>query len=166
MTTLILFLLFCQTLGAWTGAFTAIWGEIAYIRAMRDGRVDRAEREHLNVIAHGLRFGMTLLLLASFGLIIVSFITQAIVPPALTASYWIFITLALLIVALSWALSRRHVSFSLGSSAALTAWWLLAYLTIGRLPVSYGAAVALYLVLTAVLYAALRLIRHLAGRTR
>lgn len=166
MTTLIIFLLFCQMLGAFIGAFTAIWGEIAYIRAMRDGHVDNAERAHIMVIGHGLRFGMTLLLLASLALIVIAYITNVVTQPALTASYWIFITLALLIIGLSWALARHYIKFSLGSSAALSAWWLLAYVTLGRLPISFGAAVALYVVLTAVLFAALHSIRLLAQKIK
>lgn len=166
MTTLILFLLFCQTLGAGVGVFTAIWGELAYIHAMRDGHVDNAERAHLRVIAHGLRFGMTLLLLASLALIIISYVLGATVQPALTANYWTLIALALLIIYLSWALSRRHISFPLGSAAALTAWWLLAYLTVGKLPLSFGAATALYVVLTAVLYIVLRIFRAIAQKIK
>ena len=67
MTDFVTFLVFCQALGASVGAVTVIWGEFMYIRAMKDGEIDVAERAHLNIIAKGLRFGMTLLLLASFG---------------------------------------------------------------------------------------------------
>lgn len=166
MTKLILFLFFCQVLGAFTGACTAIWGELAHIRAMRDGKVDTAERAHLRVIAHGLRFGMTLLLLSTLALTIVAYVQGETLQPALTTSYWIFTLLALLIIGFSWALSRRRVSFTFGSVAALTAWWLLAYLTLGRLPTSFGSAVALYVVLTAVIYGLLRSIRFFALHTR
>jgi len=164
MTALILLLLFCQVLGALVGVCTAIWGELVYIHAVRDGKIDTAERAHLNVIARGLRFGMTLLLIASFGLIVVSFILHVAVQPAQTASYWIFITLALLIIGISWALSRQNISFALGSAAALTAWWLLAYLVLGQFPLlSFGSAAALYVVLTVVIYAVLHLIRFFAS---
>jgi len=166
MTTLILFLLFCQTLGAFIGAFTAVWGELAYIRAMRDGHIDKAEGAHMHIIARGLRFGMTLLLLASFGLVISAFLIHDPVQPVMTAGYWTLITLSILIIILSWALSRRFISFSLGSAAALAAWWLLAYLTLDRLPVSYGVAIALYIVITAVLAIVLRFIRLLAQRLK
>ena len=162
MNALILFFFFCQVLGAFIGALTAIWGELAYIHAMKDGKVDAAERAHLNVIAKGLRWGMSLLLLASLALIIISSTLQGVIQPALTASYWIFMVFALTIIGLSWALSIKKVSFALGSTAALTAWWLLAYLTLGRLALSFGAAIALYVVLTAVLYVVLRYIRVLA----
>jgi hypothetical protein len=163
MTSLILFLLFCQAFGAVIGIITAIWGEFAYIHAMHDGKLDVAERAHLSVIARGLRFGMTLLLLSSLGLVIISFALQGALQPAMTASYWIFIALALLVIVTSWALSRRKVSFALGSAAVLTAWWLLAYLTLGQLPtLSFTSAIALYVILTAVIYAVLRYIRVLA----
>src|SRR3989344_9268396 len=101
MTTLIAFLVFCQALGALIGAVTAVWSELAYVRAMRDGKVDTAERAHLAVIAHGLRYGMTLLLLASLGLVIVAYMRGSPLQPALTPSYWTFIALALLVISVS-----------------------------------------------------------------
>jgi hypothetical protein len=167
MTTLISFLIFCQALGALSGAGTAIWGELAYIRAMKDGKLDTAERTHLHIIANGLRFGMTLLLLASLGLVIVAYLLEGVVQPALTASYWIFMALALLIVGISWALSLKHISFSLGSAIAFTAWWFLAYLTFGLLPAhSFGSALALFVVLTAIIYAVLHYVRLFALHKR
>lgn len=160
-------LVFCQALGASVGALTALWSEFAYVRAMRDGKIDVAERAHLDIIARGLRFGMTLLLLASFGLVIVAYISRAIPQPALTPSYWTLIALALLIIGASLALSRRRISFAFGSAIVFTAWWLLAYLTIGWLPaLSFGAAVALFVVATAVVSALLHYARLLAGHTR
>jgi len=158
------FLLFCQMLGAFTGAVMSLWSEFSYVRALRDGKVDTAERAHLRIIAKGLRFGMTLLLVASVALVVSAYVFRAAEQPALTAGYWIFVTFALLIIALSWALSKRLISFALGSSAILTAWWLLAYLMAGRLPFSYGSTVALYVVLAAVMYGFLHLIRFFALR--
>ena len=163
MAALISFLIFCQALGACIGVCMTMWGEFAYVCAMRDKKLDTAERTHLHFIAHGLRFGMTLLLLASFSLVIIAYVLHESLQPAVTASYWIFIIFALLTIGISWALSRRRISFALGSAAVLTAWWLLFYLTFGLLPVrSFGSAVALYAVLTAVVYAALHYIRLLA----
>lgn len=165
MPTLILFLLFCQALGAVAGVSAALWGEFAYIHALNDGKIDSAERAHLRSIGHSLRFGMTLLLLSSFALVIVAFIVQGTPQPALTEGYWIFIALALTAILISWALARRRISFALGSAAVLTAWWLLAYLVLGRFPlVSFGGAIALYVVLTAVIYAVLSFFRFLALR--
>lgn len=163
--TLAPFLFFCQALGASVGVFTAIWSEFAYIRAMRDGRVDHAERAHLDVLAKGLRFGMTLLLLSSLGLVVATYFLETAVQPALSASYWIFITLALLIVCTTWALSRHRISFSFGSAIVFTAWWFLAYFIIGWLPqLSFGAAVAFLVVATAIFYALLHYGRFLALR--
>jgi len=163
MTTLISFFIFCQAFGALVGVCTAIWGELAYIRAMRDGKLDTAERTHLHIIANGLRFGMTLLLLASFGLVIVAYLLHGILQPALTANYWVFMALALLIIGISWALSLKHISFSLGSAIAFTAWWFLAYLTFGLLPAhSFSSAIAMFVVLTAIIYAVLHYVRLLA----
>ena len=159
---LVAILIFFQALGALGGAASAVLGEIAYVHARRDGHIDRAERAHLAHLARGLRFGMLLVLLASFGLVVEAYRHASVVQPALTASYWILIGLALIIVYASWALSRGKISFALGSAIAFTGWWFLGYLTLGRLPVSsFGAAVALYVVAVAVFYGLLRYARFL-----
>lgn len=163
MPNLVPFILFCQALGALIGAFATIWGELAYIRAMRDGKIDHAERAHLRTIAHGLRFGMTLLLISSFALVVVAFLSRASLQPVLTSSYWTLIVLALLVVYISWALSRKRISFALGSAIAFTAWWFLAYLTLGWMPtLSFGATITFFIVATAIFYAILGYARSLA----
>ncbi|MBI4088801.1 hypothetical protein HY415_01770 [Candidatus Kaiserbacteria bacterium] len=163
MTALVSFLAFCQALGALIGAFTAIWSELAYIRAIRDGKIDAAERAHLRLVGKGLSFGMTLLLLASFALVVVNFTLQATLQPALSTSYWSSIFLAFLIIGVSWALSRHRISFALGSAILFTAWWFLTYLTFGLLPLpSFGATVAFFVVATGIFYALLQYARLLA----
>lgn len=157
MTILIYFLVFCQALGALSGALMAVWAELAYMRAMRDGKIDHAERAHMDVIARGLRFGMSLLLISSFALVVVMYVLQAQLQPALTASYWMLIVLALIIVSVSWALSQKRISFALGSAVVFTGWWFLVFLTFGKLPsLTFGAGVALYVVGVAILYALFR----------
>jgi len=162
MTTLTLFLVFCQALGAFTGTITALWSEISYILAMRDGKLDIAERAHLRIIGNGLRYGMTLLLLASLGLVIVSYTGGEAVQPAMTASYWTLAVLTLLTIGISWALARKNIHHTLGSAAAFSAWWFLLYLTLGQLPsLSFGAAAALYVVLVVVIYGVFYFVRFL-----
>lgn len=163
MTALVSFIVFCQALGACIGAATAAWGEFAYLKAARDGKIDHAERAHLTAIARGLRFGMTLLLIASFALVIVAYLSHAAVQPALTTSYWVLIAFALIVVYVSWALSRTRISFALGSAIAFTGWWFLAYLTLGLVPaLSFGATVAFFVVATGIFYAILEYARFLA----
>ncbi len=155
-------LVFFQALGAIMGALSAVLGELAFIRAMRDGRIDNAERAHLDHIARGLRFGMLLLLVASFGLVVEAYLRAASVQPALTASYWALVLLALLVIYASWALSRGRISFALGSAVVFTGWWFLAYLALGFFPnLSFGGAVALYVVAVAIFYGLLRYARFL-----
>jgi len=156
MIELIAFLIFCQALGAAIGAFTAVWSEIAYMRAVKDGKITHAERAHLRIIGKGLRFGMSLLLFASLGLVVVAYIIHADPQPVLTTSYWVLMVVSLLIIGISWALSRRYISFARGSAVAFAAWWFLVYLTFGLLPlISFGATVAYLIVSTAVFAAML-----------
>lgn len=162
MPVLVTFLVYCQAIGAAIGAFIALWSEFAYAKAMKDGKIDHAERAHLTVIAHGLRFGMTLFLLASFGLIVAAYVAQAVPQPAVTASYWTSIALALIIISVSWALSRKHISFSLGSASVFSAWWFLVYLSFGFLPLSFGSTAMSFIVTTAIFYVVLYYARLLA----
>jgi len=165
MITLIFILIFCQMFGALIGTLSALWSETAYILAMRNGNINTAERAHINAIGWGLRAGMMLTLLASLGLVIISYTLHGAVQPAMTATYWIFIMFALLIIGISWALARRNVQRALGSAAAFTAWWFLLYLALGQLPAtfSFGAAIALYVVFTAVVYGIFHYVRLLAS---
>lgn len=167
MTMFVYFLIFCQALGASVGAFMTIGAEIAYIRAMRDGKIDAAEMAHLHVIAWGLRIGMTILLIASLALVVTTYLQHGIPQAALSASYWILIVLAFLVISISWALSQHHISFVLGSAVIFTGWWFLAFLTLGQLPpLSFGAAVAFFVVATVIFYALLQYGRFLSTRQR
>ena len=162
MDTFVALLVYLQAFGAIVGAGSAVLAELAYARAMRDGHVDKAERAHLDILARGLRWGMTFLLLSSFGLVVSAYQAGVPLQPALTTSYWSFIALALLATSVSYALSRGRISFSLGSAVVFTAWWFLAYLALGQLPtLSFGAVVAFYVVATGFFYGLLRLLRHL-----
>ena len=104
MDSLVAVFAFSQGIGALIGALSAVWSEYAYIRAMHDGRIDHAEREHLRVIGRGLTFGMSLLLIASIGLVVLAYARAAVPQPAFTSSYWTLIVLVFIILGSSWAL--------------------------------------------------------------
>ena len=162
MQTAILVFAVLQAVGAIVGALSAVWGEIAYVRARKDGAIDQAERAHLDALARGLRIGMSVVLLSSFVLVVLAYMSGELAQPALTTNYWMLMALSLLVMYVSWALSRRRITFALGSASAFAAWWFIAYLTIGFIPsMSFGAAVALYVVAVGVFYALLRYARFL-----
>jgi hypothetical protein len=117
VSTLVAFLVFCQALGAIVGAVTCVWGELSYVKSMRRGQVDAAERRHLIIIGHGLRYGMSLLLLSSLGLIILAYGERVTTQPALSTPYWTLILLALLVIGVSAALARKRISFGFASAA-------------------------------------------------
>lgn len=153
-----------QVCGAFIGVVGAVWSELAYVHAAKDGTINKAERAHLQVIAHALRFGMLLLLLASSGLVVLAYLKQ-INPPALTDVYWIFMMLALLIIVAAWALSRNRMPFVIGSGVIFSGWWFLLFLTIGQLPMlSFGEALGLYTVITTVFCGILWYTRRVATR--
>ncbi len=155
-------LVFIQSLGAVTGILFSALGEYFYVKAVRDGRVDAAERLHLLTASRGVRYGMTLVVLASFGLVITDYVRDVAVQPALTAEYWVFMTLTLTVIGFSWALSRKYVSRTLGSAITLSGWIFLVYMTLTRESVlSFGSVIALYAITTALLYAALHYFRSI-----
>lgn len=154
-----------QATGAVIGAGGAVWAELYYFKAMKDGHVSKAERAHLAIIAHTLRVGMMLLLLSSIGLVLAAFIAESPAQPALSPSYWTEMALALLIITVSWALSRNRISFVLGSAAGFTAWWFIVLLALGQMnALSFGASLASYVVATAVIMLILSYARMLTAR--
>lgn len=167
MTAITGLLLFSQVFGAFIGAASAVWGEIAYLRAIQDGEIDKAERAHLRSLWFGLYFGMTLILLSTFGLVIAAYEAQSAAQPALSQNYWILVLFALFVIGVSWALSQRRISFLKGSALVFTAWWFLAYFTAGWFPaLTFGAAIAFYAVIAVVFYGILKNVRQFALRKR
>lgn len=159
------FLLFCQTLGAIIGVVAVVVGESAYILAMRDGRIDEAERAHLHIIARGLRFGMLVILVASLGLVIESYNMRTAPQPALTTDYWNFVALAVVVTGVTWALSRRLVTFAIGSAVIFTGWIFLAFASMDKLSgTAFGSMIALFVVSSAVVYGILRYVRMLSSQ--
>lgn len=151
-----------QAIGAVVGAGGAVFAEIFYLDAIRDGVIDAAERAHLRIIAHSLRWGMLLVLLSSICLVLLNFIYEAWPQPALTAAYWTEMALVFVIIYASWAMSKRIISFTLGSAAVFSAWWYVALLVFGKMPaLSFGASLALYAVSTAILFGLLLYARML-----
>jgi len=160
--TTITFLISAQVLGALVGVVMTIAGEMAYVKAMKDGRIDAAERGHLDYIGHSLKFGLSLLLLASLGLTIIAYVLHRGVQPALTANFWELTMLSLIVIAGAWALSRKKVPFALGSAALFTAWWFVTFLLLGKVSdLSFGAVLASYLVIGAIIYMVLHYARLL-----
>lgn len=167
MQSLTILFVILQAVGAILGAGGAVWGEITYFQAIRDGRIDRAEREHLGVIARALRWGMLVLLLSSIALVLLAFIVESPVQLAVTPSYWALMTFALAVIWASWALSRRKVAFWFGSAVAFTGWWMMALLALGRFPaLSYGAMLAFAVVACAIIAGILAYLRSFYPRAR
>lgn len=154
-----------QAIGAIIGAGGAVLGELSYFRAIRDGRIDRAERDHLSVIAGALRFGMLILLCSSIALVLVAYIYSSPLQLAYTAGYWALMTFALAVIAASWALARRKIAFWLGSAIAFTGWWMMALISLGRFPaLGFGATLLFGIVAGVVIAGILGYLRSLYPR--
>lgn len=166
MTALVVLFAVGQMLGALIGVGSAVWSELAYMRALRDGRIDKGEKEHFKIIGRGLRFGMTILLLSSLGLIICAYVLQS-TPPALTASYWLLVLLSALIIGISWAFAREALPFAEGSIIVFSAWWFLFYLVSGQLTLtSIGAAISFFILATVLLMVIVKGARHLGSSAK
>lgn len=150
-----------QVVGALMGAFGAVWAELAYLHALKDGVISRAERRHLITIARTLRFGMFVLLLASLGFIYTVYLGGGI-QVALTSTYWIEMLIVFVILMTSWALSRNQMQFALGSGIVFSGWWFLVFLLVGKTGAAgFGELLALFTLFTAVFCAILTYIRFL-----
>lgn len=153
-------------LGALIGVGAAVWAELAYMRAVRDGHIDKGEKLHFKHIGRGLRFGMTTLLLSSLGLVVCAYLLQT-TPLVLTESYWLLVFLSALIIGISWALSRAALPFAEGSVIAFSAWWFLFYLVSGQLTLTnLGAGISFYIIATVLLMVMVKGARHLGSTAR
>lgn len=164
----LLFTLFAmiQAAGAVVGAGGSVFAEVFYFEAIRDGRIDEGERAHLRTVAEALRWGMILLLVGSIGLVILNFAYITPVQPALTSAYWLQMFLAFVVIAFSALLSRGRVSFTLGSAAVFTAWWLITFLAFGQLTsLSFGEGIAFFVVALAIIAALLSYMRSLITKS-
>lgn len=157
----------CQAVGAIIGVGSAIIGEIEYAHASRDGKISEAEHRHLEIIHRGLRFGMSMVLLASFGLVVLAYQAEADPQPVLTTGYWLLMIFAFIIIGASWAMARKVTTVSRGSVVAFTAWWFLAFLTLGQLPISsIGASVAAFIMAVLLFGIVFVATRHLTKRRK
>ena len=167
MTTAITLAVAGQALGALIGVAACVWGELSYLHAARDGNIDHAERLHLNMIAHALRYGLTLLLVASFTLVVLAFMAHGTPQPAMTSSYWMLTGLMFLLIYASWARSKKKLSFPLASAIIFSAWWFVLYFSFGQIPaLSLAATFVFFVVATAVFYGTLQYARMLTGGRR
>ncbi len=152
MQTVLSILAFLQAAGAIVGAGGSVLSELFYYRAIRDGRVTGAEREVLDFNANTLTLAMIVLLLSTVGMAVVDFLIGSATQPAVTAPYWVEVTIVLVVIASSWGLMRRRLPHWLGFAAIFTGWWYLALLTLGQVPpASYGASLAVYVIGTAII---------------
>src|SRR3989338_4994025 len=134
MNTLTLLFTLMQDAGAVVGAGGTVFAELFYLRAGKDGAIDEAERAHLSTVAGALRVGMLIFLIGSVGMVIMSFAYLTPLQPALTHTYWIQAGLVFAILFFAWALSRRLVSFTVGSAGVLAGSGVIPFLLFFNLP--------------------------------
>jgi hypothetical protein len=97
--------------------------------------------------------------------VLVEFIYDAPVQRALTSGYWIEMGLVFAIIFFAWALSRKIIRFAISSGAIFTGWWFIALLSFEQLPdMTFGAAVAFYVVVAGIITAFLAYLRTMVMR--
>lgn len=164
MPNIALLLIYSQVIGAVVGVVSVVAGELRYIRALRDGRIDAGERAQIESIGYGLKYGMTLLLVGTGGLVYVAYFLKSAQQPALSSGYWMLMGVALLIITISSRIARRDIRFGMGTAILFTSWWFLSFLSLGWLTLTIGSAIASLLVTTVVFYGILSYIRLLSAR--
>ena len=128
---LIPFFAILHALGALIGTGTTTFAEIFYTKAASDGIIDHHERKYLRRMYHGLRIGMTLVLLSGIALIVLEYLVPNAPQQVMFAPFWAIQTLTLIILVLGALLSRREVTWWFASAALLAGWWMLLLLDIG-----------------------------------
>lgn len=155
MTTLISIAAFVHVLGAAIGAAGITFGEIFYLKATADGRVDARERDYLHTTFFALKWGLMLTLISGITLGILEYAYSGAENHVLSAPWWFVNTLAFVIIFAGWGMAREKISWWLGSSLAFSGWWMVLMLdawqiTAPEASFSYMALIFAYVVFTAV----------------
>ena len=139
-----------NTFGALVGTGFTTFAEVFYTHAVSDGEIDHHERKYLRRLFKGFTFGITLVLLSNLALIVLEYLVPDAPQAVLAAPFWALQTLTLLIIATGWLLSKRRISWWLGSAAVLTAWWMMLLIDLGFFNTSsYLVLVFDYILVTA-----------------
>lgn len=146
---------FVHVLGAAIGAAGITFGEIFYLKATADGRIDARERDYLHTTFFALKWGLLLTLVSGIILGMLEYAYSGAESHVLSAPWWFINTLAFVIIFSGWAMMNEKISWWLGSSLAFSGWWMLLMLdawqiTSPEMSFSYVALVFAYVVFAAV----------------
>jgi hypothetical protein len=134
-----------HALGALVGAGGVTFAEVAYSKAIADGKIVERERDYFHRSYWALRWGMTTVLLSGIALIVVQYLLPDSPEAVLYAPLWMQNSLALIITASAWFMTRKYISWWLGSSIAFAGWWMLLILdAFALLPLSYLVLLFVY----------------------
>jgi hypothetical protein len=147
-------LFICAALASLGGALGAVgisFGELFYARAIADGKIENCEKEYIRATFWSLRAGMALVLIGSIGRIALQYFAWDAPQHALTDSFWMSLTLAIVVMVAGWALSSNRIPWRLGSALGFAGWWMIFVLTSWPeitepytvLAIAYAVAVAL-----------------------
>ncbi len=168
MITLINIAAFVHVLGAAIGAAGITFGEIFYLKATADGRVDARERDYLHTTFFALRWGLLVILLSGIVLGTLEYAYVGAENHVISAPWWFINTLAFVIIFAGWGLMKGKVSWWIGSSLAFSAWWMVLMLdawqiTSPEASFSYVALVFAYVVFALITAGALSYARFFMG---
>ena len=113
---------FAHIIGTALGVGGATLGEVFYLKAARDGKVDPHENDALRTIFYVLRVGMALLIISGFGYFIMLRL-EGHTTPLLGARMWAKLTIVLILLFGVVAWHTRKVPMWLGSAISLTSWY-------------------------------------------
>lgn len=143
-------LLMIHALGAALGAAGVTFAELFYTQAVVDGKIDSCEKKHIEHTLWALQWGVSIMVLAGIGLIIVEYFLPYSEQTVLTAPFWMIHTLTVVVIVFGFLISRNLVPWWLGSAAAFSAWWTMLALHAWRtIPLGYLALWLAYVLVTA-----------------
>lgn len=135
-------------IGTALGAGGAIFAEVFYLKAIKDGEVDPTEGGFLKVTYRIMRVGLVLLVLSGFGFLLL-YRLQGNEELLYSQKFWAKMTIVLVILVNAILLQIRRIPMWLGSSLSLTSWYTALFLgllqgvsyTYGQVMIFYIAAV-------------------------
>ena len=142
-------LLALHTLGALIGVGFVTFAEVFYTKAASDGVIDHHERKYLRHLFHGLQFGMVLVIISGFALIVLEYLLPDSPQDVLSAPFWAIQTLTVFVVLLAYLLSKKYVAWWFASAAIFTGWWTILSIDLGYFnQFGYLTILATYLIMT------------------
>jgi len=146
--------------GTALGVGASTFLEVFYIQFSKDGKVDIFEHEVLKKLVFILRFGLLLLVLSGFGLMVLWRLRVMGPDVFFSARYLTKMSVVLILLFTAFLMNFRLINLRIGSAISITSWYWAMILGIWRnAKISLVLLMTLYVVSIALVYLLLEFVR-------